>query len=168
MTPKPHIHHPSHPANQSATDKCAKPIMQLKYIAIFEKMGKQLGIDPLLIMSTALQESGWDLVHVFGTNSSSNGKSLNNLFGMTYHGGNNIAYPSVEASADAWIANWGSYLAGHPKTIKDYAAALNSNKTHMYNADPGYPGELEKRYKQLTTAFAACGIKLSGADDAKQ
>jgi len=60
--------------------------MQLKYIAIFEKMGKRLGIDPLFIMSTALQESGWDLVHVFGTNSSSNGRPLNNLYGMTKHG----------------------------------------------------------------------------------
>lgn len=66
MTPKPHAHQ-SHPANQVATDKCAKPIMQLKYIAIFEKMGKQLSINPFFIMSTALQESGWDLVHVFGT-----------------------------------------------------------------------------------------------------
>ena len=96
MTTKPHDH-----ANQLATNKCGRPIMQLKYIAIFERMGRQLNINPLFIMSTALQESGWDLVHVFGTNSSSNGKPLNNLFGMTQHGGNNIAYPSVEASADA-------------------------------------------------------------------
>jgi len=33
----------------------------------------------------------------------------------------------------------------------------------MYNADPGYPGELAKRYQQLVTAVAACGVKLSGA-----
>lgn len=142
--------------------------MQLKYIAIFQKMGKQLSIDPLFIMSTALQESGWDLVHVFGTNSSSNGKPLNNLFGMTYHGKNTIAYPSVEASANAWIANWASYLAGRPRTIQEYAAALNSDKKHMYNGDAGYPGELAKRYQQLVTALAACGVKLSGVDDVKQ
>ncbi len=64
--------------------------------------------------------------------SSSNGKPLNNLFGMTEHGGNNIAYPSVEASADAWIADWTSYLAGRPKTIKEYAAALEQQQeTHI-------------------------------------
>ncbi len=142
--------------------------MQLKYIAVFEKMGKQLNINPLFIMSTALQESGWDLVHVFGINSSSNGRPLNNLFGMTRHGGNNIAYPSVEASADAWIADWSSYLTGRPKTIEEYAAALNSDKKHMYNADPGYPGKLAKRHQQLVTATAACGIKFSGAADVKQ
>lgn len=66
------------------------------------------------------------------------------------------------------IADWASYLAGCPKTIEEYAAALNSNKKHMYNADAGYPGELAKRYKQLATATTACGVKLLGAIDVKQ
>jgi beta-N-acetylglucosaminidase len=82
-------------------------------------MGSDLHVKPLFIMSTALQESGWNLVHVFGTNSSSGGKPLNNLFGMTRAGGNNIAYPSVWASAQAWEANWGPYLSGAAKNITD-------------------------------------------------
>ena len=140
--------------------KCSTPIMQPQYIATFAQMGNQLQVNPLFIMSTALQESGWNLAHVYGTNSSSHGQPLNNLFGMTSGGGNNIAYPSVAASAQAWIADWGSYLSDHPQTIQAYAAALNSNPRHMYNSNPAYPGELAARYKQLVAAAAACGTKF--------
>ena len=137
--------------------KCSTAIMQPQYTSIFGQMGNQLQINPLFIMSTALQESGWGLSHVYGTNSSSHGQPLNNLFGMTNAGRNNIAYPSVQASAQAWITNWSSYLAGHPQTIQAYAAALNSNPKHMYNSNPAYPGNLAARYKQLVSATAACG-----------
>ena len=137
--------------------KCATAIMQPQYTSIFGEMGSQLKISPLFVMSTALQESGWNLTHVYGTNSSSHGQPLNNLFGMTNEGGNNIAYPSIQASVQAWIADWGSYLSGQPQTIQAYAAALNSNPQHMYNSNPAYPGQLAARYKQLVSATAACG-----------
>jgi hypothetical protein len=101
------------PANPN-NPKCKTPIMQSTYTAIFGKMGKDLGVNPLFVMSTALQESGWNLVHVYGTNSSSNGQPLNNLFGATYAGGNNIAYPNVEASAQAWEQNWGGLPGEQP------------------------------------------------------
>jgi hypothetical protein len=87
---------------------------------------------------------------------------------MTQAGGNNIAYPTVQASADAWILNWGPYLSDKPKTIEDYAKALVSNLRHMYNSSPAYPGEIAKRYKQLVEAAAACGINFSGDGDAKK
>jgi len=134
--------------------------MQPQYTTIFGQMGRDLGISPLFVMSTALQESGWDLVHVYGTNSSSHGQPLNNLFGQTYGGGNNIAYPSVEDSAAAWEGNWGPYLQDHPQTIQDYAAALNSDPKHMYNSNPAYPGELAARYDQLLDATSACGTQF--------
>ena len=129
--------------------KCATPIMQPNYTSIFGRMGSDLNVNPLFIMSTALQESGWNLVHVFGTNSSSGGKPLNNLFGMTRAGGNNIAYPSVWASAQAWEANWGPYLTNNPQTMQAYAADLTSNPAHMYNSNPAYPGALAARYNPL-------------------
>jgi hypothetical protein len=53
--------------------------MQPTYTSIFGRMGKDLSINPIFVMSTALQESGWNLVHVFGKNSSSGGRPLNNL-----------------------------------------------------------------------------------------
>lgn len=67
-------------------------------------------------MLVALQESGWKLSQVYETNPSGHGQPLNNLFGATYGGGNNIAYPTVEASAAAWEKNWGPYLANDPQT----------------------------------------------------
>jgi len=138
--------------------KCATAIMQPQYISLFEQMGQDPSINPLFIMSTALQESGWDLAHVYGTNSSSKGQPLNNLFGMTNAGGNNIAYPSVSASARAWEQDWGPYLAYNPQTIQQYAADINSNPTHMYNSNPAYPGQLAARYNELVTATAACNV----------
>ena len=53
-------------------------------------------------MVSAVQESGWAMPHVFGTNRLSQGKPLNNLFGMTDAGGNNLPYPDLDASAAAW------------------------------------------------------------------
>jgi RHS repeat-associated protein len=140
----------------SKNPKCSAAIMQPQYTSIFGQMGSQLQINPLFIMSTALQESGWNLAHVYGTNSSSHGQPLNNLFGMTNAGGNNIAYPSVQASAQAWMTDWGSYLAGQPQTIDEYAAALNSDPRHMYNSNPAYASQLAARYKQLVSATKAC------------
>jgi RHS repeat-associated protein len=147
----------SQSAKKTPNPKCSTAIMQPKYTAIFAQMGKQLGVNPLFIMSTALQESGWNLVHVFGTNSASNGQPLNNLFGMTKAGGNNIHYSSVEASAQAWEDDWGPSLANHPQTIQAYTNDLLSNPTHMYNSNPAYPGNMAARYKQLQDATQACG-----------
>lgn len=152
----------SHAAKRSVKragmNKCGLPIMQEKYVAIFVQMGRDLGVNPLFIMASAVQESGWNMPHVFGTNKLSDGKPLNNLFGMTAAGGDNLPYPSVEASAKAWEADWGPYLAHHPQTIQAYAAALNSNRLHMYNSNPNYPGEIAKRYKQLVDASVACDV----------
>lgn len=139
---------------------CSRAIMQPAFTSTFGQMGRDLGIDPTFIMSSALQESGWGLPHVFGTNSSSGGRPLNNLFGLTHAGGDNIAFSSVWASAQYWEADWGPYLTGHPQTIQDYAAALNSNPRHMYNRDPSYPSTLAKDYRAVKAATAACGTKF--------
>lgn len=131
--------------------------MQSQYTNIFGQMGRDLHTDPRFVMSVALQESGWNMVHVYGTNSSSHGQPLNNLFGSTYAGGNNIAYPNVWASAQAWESNWGSYLSNNPQTIQAFAGDLVSNPNHMYNANPAWPGEIAKRYDQIQKATAQCG-----------
>ncbi|MBF7977938.1 MULTISPECIES: RHS repeat-associated core domain-containing protein [Rahnella] len=144
----------------SDNPKCKKAIMQPEITNIFKKMGKNLNVNPLFIMSSALQESGWDMNHVYGTNSSSNGKPLNNIFGMTKAGGNNIAYPSLDASASAWEKNWGPYLDKRPETIQEYAKSLTCNPHHMYNSNPKYPNELAARYKQLLKATADCGVEF--------
>ena len=52
------------------------------------------------------------------------------LFGQTYGGGNNIAYPTVWDSALKWEANWGPQLTNNPQTIDKYVSALNSKPGH--------------------------------------
>jgi len=142
---------------QIINPKCSKPIMQPQYTKIFGQLGRDLSVEPLFLMAIALQESGWDLVHVFGTNSSSKGQPLNNLFGLTKAGGNNIAFSTVEASAEYWKKEWGPYISDKPKTIEAFVADLVKDKKHMYNSSPGYPGEIKKRYEQLQDATEACG-----------
>jgi RHS repeat-associated protein len=122
---------------------CDKPILQPTYTSIFIMMGNDLGTDPAFFAAIALQESGWDLSHVYGTNASSGGQPLNNLFGATYGGGDNIAYPSVKASAIAWEKDWGYLLTDHPTTIKGFVSDLLKDPHHMYNSSPNWPISIE-------------------------
>lgn len=139
---------------------CNSPILQSQYLTIYAQMGADLGVNPMFIMSISLQESGWNLVHVYETNSSSGGKPLNNLFGTTYAGGNNQAYPNVQASATAWEQNWGSYLTNSPQTIGAFTADLTSNPVHMHNKSPGWPGSVAADYNRLLNEFKACNLSL--------
>ena len=152
---------------------CDSPIMQSQYLTIFGDMGRHLGVDSLFVMSLALQESGWNLSHVYGTNAASNGQPLNNLFGSTYAGGNNIAYPTVRASADAWEENWGPYLSGHPKSVQGFVDALTSDPKHMYNVNPDWKASIaggtlangrptRGTYNTLLREFEDCGIAIPG------
>jgi RHS repeat-associated protein len=145
-------------AKKPEDPKCKTPIMQPAITNIIGQMGRDLGINPLFIMSSALQESGWQMVHVYGTNSHSNGQPLNNLFGTTYAGGDNIAYPSLAASAQAWEQSWGPYLGNDPQTIQAYAADLTGTPHHQYNASSAYPQLLADRYAQLVQAVINCGV----------
>jgi len=129
---------------------CDSKILQAEYLDIFAGIGKDLKVDPAFIMAVALQESGWNLKHVYETNPSSNGQPLNNLFGSTYGGANNIAYPSVQASANAWENNWGKFLTDpsvspnpNPTTIGAFVKDLLSNPSHMYNANVDWPTSIE-------------------------
>jgi RHS repeat-associated protein len=159
---------------------CNSAILQPQYTSVFAQMGKDLGVDPTFIMAISLQESGANLSHVFGTNSSSNNQPLNNLFGSTYGGRDNIGYPSVQASATAWERDWGSYLSDHPTTIQGFVADLLKDPTHMYNVNPDYTvsivggiypvpikgphGKLIKStkgtYPSVKDWIAQCGIKF--------
>jgi RHS repeat-associated protein len=139
---------------------CSSKILQPQYLQIYADMGKDLNVNPLFIMAVSLQESGWNLSHVYGTNSSSGGAQLNNLFGTTYAGGNNIPYPTVQASAIAWELNWGNYLKNPPQTIQAFTQDLTSNPVHMYNTNPTWPSSISNDYDALQTEFNDCNTKF--------
>lgn len=117
---------------------CSSPLF--KFSDLFVKMAKDERLDtqPEFLMALALQESGWDLQHVYETNPSSGGKPLNNLFGLTNAGGNNLPFASVEASAEYFIEKWGSYLKGS-KTIEEFVSKLIGTPGHQWNDHPNYP-----------------------------
>jgi RHS repeat-associated protein len=160
---------------------CDSKILGPSITSIFSQMGKDLNVNPVFIMAVAVQESGWNLQHVYETNSTSNGQPLNNLFGMTDAGGNNLAYSSVQASATAWEQDWGPYLSNSPQTIQAFVADLLSNPSHMYNSGANWPvsigggtypipikqahgPDITKTigtYKSALNALNECGIKLN-------
>lgn len=147
---------PSKPAPHNLI--CSRPIMQSQYTNIFGQMGRDLNVNAAYIMTTAVQESGWSLGHVYGTNSSSNGQPLNNLFGAAPGGGNNKAYPSVLASAQAWESNWGPQLTNNPQSIQAYVADLLSQPHHMYNSNPGYSATIAKLFPSIQNAITTCKV----------
>ena len=46
---------------------CNSPILQNQYLTIYAQMGRDLSVNPMFIMALSLQESGWNLLHVYGT-----------------------------------------------------------------------------------------------------
>jgi hypothetical protein len=148
---------------------CNSKIFRPEFLAVFAQMGDDLNIDPTFIMALAVQESGWNLSHVFEKNSSSNGKPLNNLFGETNAGGKNLAFASIQDSATHWDNNWAPYLSDHPSTIQGFVNDLTSTPGHMYNTNPDWKtniagGKLSngKRtigtYKSVLNALDKCDI----------
>ena len=141
-------------------DICKSPAFEPQYLKIYSDMGKHLKVDPHFIMAVSIQESGYNLIHVYETNKSSHGKPLNNLFGSTYGGGDNIAYPSVGDSAVAWEKNWGPQLDDHPSTIEDFTWDLTKNPHHMYNENKEWPGAVEDLYRDMMRHLKECGVTL--------
>ena len=117
---------------------CDSPLFKFSNLFIEMAKNERLNTQPEFLMALALQESGWDLQHVYETNPSSGGKPLNNLFGLTNAGGNNLAFPSPEASGEYFIKEWGAYLKGS-KTIKEFVEKLISTPGHKWNDHPNYP-----------------------------
>jgi RHS repeat-associated protein len=101
---------------------------------LFSNMARELRTKPEFLMTLAIQESGWDLSHVYETNSSSGGKPLNNLFGLTDAGGNNLQFSSVKASGDYFIN--GQYITTKPQTISAFVQELLDDN---WNKHPNYP-----------------------------
>jgi RHS repeat-associated protein len=127
------------PGPSKAAPVCSSNILSPSILSVFGQMGQALNVNPVFFMALALQESGWNLSHVYQTNPSSNGQPLNNLFGLTNAGGNNLAFPSVQASAQYWEQDWQSYLTNQPQTIQAFVGDLTSDPNHMYNTNPDWP-----------------------------
>lgn len=66
-------------------------------------MANSIGVNVNYIMALSAYESGWDGPHA---------QDLNNLFGLTNAGGNDLTFGSYQASANYWVQHYGSTVAG--------------------------------------------------------
>jgi hypothetical protein len=150
--------------NEHLPPICSRPILQDKYMSVFETIGNDLGVDPNFIAAVAIQESGWNLIHVSQTNASSGGKPLNNLFGLTDAGNDNLAFSTVAESGAYWENDWKAALSNHPTTIQAFVNDLESDPHHMYNSlDPaGWKAAIAGSggkwgtYQSLLNALSQC------------
>ena len=94
----------------------------------------------------------------------SNGQPLNNLFASTYGGADNIAYPTIQASAVAWESNWGPYSK---KLTSDHRGfhwwILPSNPfLTCTTAPPAGQDWYHGVYDTLLTEFTDCNLTFPG------
>ena len=89
---------------------------------VLQKLAEELAINEDFILALSSYESGWYNAH---------NRGLNNPFGMTQGGGNNLKFASAKAAADAWHRTFGDQVRG-VKTIDAFVKGLLS-PPRVYN-----------------------------------
>jgi hypothetical protein len=117
-------------------------------------VAKQLDVPTNLIVGLSSYESGWFDNHNF---------NLNNLWGLTQAGHNNISFSSVQAGNAYFVSLVGPYIQG-AQTITDFFAGLqeegyNSTNPNYFNTDPN-KGMLSNRISNIQKWGQACGVSF--------
>jgi RHS repeat-associated protein len=109
-----------------------------------KNLAAQLGIAPEFLLALAAAESGWnDQANGHPANRPQHAVDLNNPFGVTHAGGNNIHFSSLDAAFAFWAATYGKFVQG-ADTLK---AFLDGLQNAGYNsANPDYRNLLEATY----------------------
>lgn len=97
-------------------------------VKLYVGIAKTSQTDPNFIMALSAQESGWNGKH---------SQQLHNLFGLTHAGGNNLGFPSYQASADYWASHFASWVQG-TKTVNSFLDGLLNHNPPYNSADPNY------------------------------
>lgn len=117
-------------------------------------VAKQLNVSTNFIVGLSSYESGWFDNHNF---------NLNNLWGLTQAGHNNISFSSVQAGNAYFVSLVGPYIQG-AQTITDFFAGLqeegyNSTNPNYFNTDPN-KGMLSNRISNIQKWGQACGVSF--------
>jgi RHS repeat-associated protein len=76
-------------------------------------LAQQLDVDPLLLLALAAVESGWnDQSNGHPGNRPRHAVELNNPFGVTHAGGNDIHFSSLDAAFSFWAKTYGDFVRG--------------------------------------------------------
>lgn len=101
-----------------------------------KKLAEQLNVDPLLLLALAAVESGWnDDKHHHPENRPTHAVELNNPFGVTHAGGNNIHFSSLDSAFKFWGDTYGDFVKGADNPT-DFLAGLKN--AHYNSKNPNY------------------------------
>lgn len=124
-TPKPtllaQVKKPAQIVPQSGNPRHVNDFFEDLYPTL-KKLAEELAINEDFILALSSYESGWYNAH---------NRGLNNPFGMTQGGGNNLKFASAKAAADSWYRTFGGQVRG-VKTIDAFVSGLLS-PPRVYN-----------------------------------
>jgi|HubBroStandDraft_3_1064219.scaffolds.fasta_scaffold00489_4 RHS repeat-associated protein len=111
-----------------------------------QELADELDIDPDFLLALAAKESQWN-DHENGNpgDPPQHAVELNNPFGVTHAGGNNLGFPGLDDAFAFWKKNYGERVRG-AKNIKDFADDLKRAK---------YNTRTKQYYEKLKEVFAA-------------
>lgn len=142
---------PPQPPTSRCNDKNNNRSRFFQQVPGIVDMAKQLNIPNNYLVGLASYESGWLDDHDF---------KLNNLWGLTQAGGNNIQFSSFKAGNDYFARRVGPYIQGSAG-VPDFFAGLkkegyNSANPNYFSEDPN-KGMLFNRISNIGKWAQACG-----------
>ncbi len=123
-----------------------------------KKVAEQYNFDPNFLLGLAAHESGWMGPHA---------RDLNNPFGLTHGGHNNLSYGSIEQAVNYWAQQFGEKVKG-AQSIDDFVNRLQTDEraqggTGKYNTqDPNWATEVRDGYDSVKRRRGKCFCELRG------
>ncbi len=116
-----------------------------KLLDSVQKIATQNNFDPNYLLAISAHESGWLGPHAY---------ELNNAFGLTQGGGNNLKFDTFSESVEYWGKTFGPKASG-ASSIDDFINKLQTDQRSQggrgkYNTeDPDWPTLIRNAYKSV-------------------
>ncbi|NVN91514.1 MAG: glucosaminidase domain-containing protein [Desulfuromonadales bacterium] len=107
---------PNRPQTLNSGFDCKKEFFK-ELLGPVEKVAKQYNFDPNYLLAISALESGWLGAHAH---------ELNNAFGLTKGGGNNLEFKNFSESVEFWGKTFGSKASG-AVSIDDFISKLQTD-----------------------------------------
>ncbi|MBV9266851.1 MAG: glucosaminidase domain-containing protein [Acidobacteriaceae bacterium] len=143
------------PTEPGPTDP-GPPPCGMKYYNFFNLMvpfanqlAQKWNTDPNFILALSAYESGWDPIYA----GSSHKAPINNPYGLTQAGGNDLTFKSLQDATNYWSNNDGQYIKGD-QNIAKFAKDL---QPHYNTANPAWQNTLVSVYNAELRLRKQCG-----------
>lgn len=104
-----------------------------------KKLAEELAINEDYVLALSSYESGWYNAH---------NRGLNNPFGLTKGGGNNLKFASPKAAADYWRETFGPQVRS-AKTIDAFVTGLLSPPRVYNTVNPQWGAKVKSQYDSV-------------------